>query len=184
MATTPTKLSPALAALHKELAIPADYAASCGLPMYEEPAELASIGVDLEGRERFLDARVAPQWRAMCAAAARANFCLQVVSAFRSIDYQADLFRHKRARGQTTAEVLCVNAAPGFSEHHSGRALDLTAPGYAALAEAFEASPEFGWLTENAGEFGFAMTYPRDNPWGIDYEPWHWCARDAVELPS
>ena len=28
--------------------------------------------------------------------------------------------------------------------------------------------------TGEAGAFGFSMTYPRDNPWGIIYEPWHW----------
>ena len=167
----------ALQVLHEELAIPSDYASVCGLPIVEEPAELASIGFDIEGRERFLAADSAPKWRALCAAAAAQNLCLQVVSAYRSIDYQADLFRNKLRRGLRIEDVLCVNAAPGFSEHHSGRALDLTTPGYEALSQGFETSPAFAWLTEHAKDFGFVMSYPRDNPWGIDYEPWHWCAR-------
>ena len=29
-------------------------------------------------------------------------------------------------------------------------------------------------LIANAGDFGFVMSYPRDNPHGIVYEPWHW----------
>ena len=31
------------------------------------------------------------------------------------------------------------------------------------------------WLVANAVRFGFALSYPRDNPHGIAYEPWHWC---------
>ena len=27
----------------------------------------------------------------------------------------------------------------------------------------------------NAGAHGFRLSYPRDNPHGIVYEPWHWC---------
>ena len=30
------------------------------------------------------------------------------------------------------------------------------------------------WLASHAGEFGFSMSYPRGNPHGIVYEPWHW----------
>ena len=72
-------------------------------------------------------------------------------------------------------EILEVSAAPGYSEHHSGRAIDLTAPGYAALEEEFENSPSFAWLRRNARRFGFALSYPRKNRHGIAYEPWHWC---------
>jgi D-alanyl-D-alanine carboxypeptidase len=33
-------------------------------------------------------------------------------------------------------------------------------------------------LQAEAAGFGFAMTYPRDNPWGIIYEPWHWSTKE------
>ena len=42
------------------------------------------------------------------------------------------------------------------------------------LEEEFERSDAFAWLTRRAGEFGFRMSYPRDNPHGVAYEPWHW----------
>ena len=35
-------------------------------------------------------------------------------------------------------------------------------------------TPAFAWLAANAGAHGFHMSYPRDNPHGIVYEPWHW----------
>ena len=71
-------------------------------------------------------------------------------------------------------DILKVSAAPGYSEHHSGRALDITTPGYDVLEEVFEASPAFRWLEKNASHYRFRLSYPRDNPHGVVYEPWHW----------
>jgi len=31
----------------------------------------------------------------------------------------------------------------------------------------------------NAGRFGFALSFPRDNAEGYVYEPWHGCYRPA-----
>src|SRR3546814_13583170 len=58
---------------------------------------------------------------------------LLLISAFRSIEFQAALVRDKLARGITIDEILMVNAPPGYSEHHSGRAIDIGARGIAPL---------------------------------------------------
>ena len=76
-----------------------------------------------------------------------------------------------------------MNAPPGFSEHHSGRALDLSTEGFAPLEEAFERSEAFKWLCGNGGRFGFTLSYPRGNRYGIVYEPWHWLYRNRKEHP-
>jgi D-alanyl-D-alanine carboxypeptidase len=111
----------------------------------------------------------------MRAAAARESVELQVVSAFRSADYQLGLLRRKLERGQSIRQILRVSAAPGYSEHHSGRALDLTSPGFKPLEEEFEHSAAYAWLSANAQRFGFRLSYPRENQHGIAFEPWHWC---------
>src|SRR5690606_38685754 len=67
-----------------------------------------------------------------------------------------------------------VNAAPGYSEHHGGDALDIGTTGESPAEESFEHTAAFAWLQAHAGRFGFALSYPRDNPHGITYEPWHW----------
>jgi D-alanyl-D-alanine carboxypeptidase len=72
------------------------------------------------------------------------------------------------------ADILQVNAAPGFSEHHSGRAIDIGAPGEPAAEPSFERTPAFNWLMQFAPAHGFRLSYPRNNPHGIAYEPWHW----------
>ena len=84
------------------------------------------------------------------------------------------ILARKRARGLGVDEILTVNAAPGFSEHHGGRALDIGTPGEPPAEDSFERTAAFDWLRAHAGAHGFTMSYPRDNPHGIVYEPWHW----------
>jgi D-alanyl-D-alanine carboxypeptidase len=76
------------------------------------------------------------------------------------------------------ADILKINAAPGYSEHHTGRALDLTTADSPPLEVGFETTQAYAWLVEHAGEHGFRLSYPRDNPHGINYEPWHWAFHD------
>ena len=160
--------------LHQELGIPADYGKSGGPPSYDEAQELVEVGPNLVGRMQRLAPAAAQQWQVMVDAAAADGVTLLIVSGFRSYEYQAALIRKKINAGQSITKILAVNAAPGHSEHHTGLAVDIATPGSRPLTEEFEDSRAFAWLGENAGRFGFSMSYPRDNPWGIIYEPWHW----------
>jgi D-alanyl-D-alanine carboxypeptidase len=160
--------------LHKELGIHADYARATGLQAFDEAVELVEVGPNLVGHMQRLTPQAGKRWADMVAAAAEANILLLIVSGFRGVDYQADLIRKKIAAGQQIRDILEVNTAPGFSEHHTGRAVDIATPGSRPLTEDFENTEAFQWLTAEAEKFGFSMTYPRDNPWGISYEPWHW----------
>jgi D-alanyl-D-alanine carboxypeptidase len=160
--------------LHEELGIPADYGKSGGPPVYEEAAELVEVGPNLVGRMQRLAPAAARRWAAMVEAAAGDGVNLLIVSGFRSYEYQAGLIRKKINAGQSITEILAVNAAPGHSEHHTGLAVVIATPGSRPLTEEFEGSAAFRWLGENAYRFDFKMSYPRDNPWGIIYEPWHW----------
>lgn len=152
----------------------AEYAGRTGLALVAEPDRLALAGFDRYRRPLWLRIDAARAWRRMHDAALRDRIVLEAISGYRSHDYQLGIFARKRARGLDIREILAVNAAPGFSEHHSGLALDIGAPDEPPAEERFEATPAFAWLTAHAGGFGFAMSYPRGNPHGIVYEPWHW----------
>lgn len=151
------------------------YADDSGLPLEAEPCVLHLAGRDRFGRPLWLRRGAAQGWRRMRQHAARDGVALDAISGFRSHAYQLGIFERKLARGLSVAEILKVNAAPGFSEHHSGHALDIGTPGDAPAEETFEATGAFAWLQAHAGGHGFALSYPRDNPHGIVYEPWHWC---------
>jgi D-alanyl-D-alanine carboxypeptidase len=160
--------------LHRDLGIPPDYATGRKLPHYAEATNLVDVGPNLVGRMQRLTPDAADRWQRMAAAAGNDRIRLLIVSGFRSFDYQAELIRKKLTAGQPIGEILRVNAAPGFSQHHTGSAVDVASPGSRPLTEDFENSEAFRWLTDNAARFGFSMTYPRNNIWGFVYEPWHW----------
>jgi D-alanyl-D-alanine carboxypeptidase len=151
-----------------------DYARRTGLALVAEPVRLALAGHDRYRRPLWLAFAAAAGWRRMQASALRDGIVLEAISGYRSHDYQLAIFTRKQARGQSLADILAVNAAPGFSEHHGGRALDIGAPGEPPAEESFERTDDFSWLQANAGPYGFEMSYPRGNPHGIVYEPWHW----------
>jgi D-alanyl-D-alanine carboxypeptidase len=157
------------------LGVPRDYAHIRQLRLQREPAQLVAIGNDIHGRTQWLQPRAARALARMREAAATAGAELQIVSAFRSIEYQLGIIERKRARGLGIDDILRVSAAPGYSEHHSGRCVDFTTPGFTALEEEFERSRAFRWLQRNATGYGFTLSYPRGNVHGIAYEPWHWC---------
>jgi len=160
--------------LHTELGIPADYGLDGQKPVYDEAVELVDVGPNLVGRMQRLTPETAASWQEMLTAARVDGIALMIVSGFRDFEYQASLIRKKINAGQALNEILVVNAAPGFSEHHTGRAVDIASPGTRPLTEEFERSEAFAWLERNAADYGFSMTYPRDNPEGFIYEPWHW----------
>ena len=165
-----------LATLHRSLGIPDNYGA--GLPCFDDDVELIDIGIDMFDRPQRLHPAAADSWQRMQAAARRDDIELQLVSAYRSIDYQVQVLRRKLDKGDDITAVLKSVAAPGYSEHHSGRAIDISTPGCEPLTEAFEQTAAFRWLSRQAGHHGFVLSYPRDNRYGFVYEPWHWAYHD------
>jgi D-alanyl-D-alanine carboxypeptidase len=145
------------------------------MPRCEEARDLRSVGSDSSGRDALLAPRAADAWLSMRQAAEQEGVRLLLVSAFRSIAQQRAILQAKLASGLSWADILVVNAYPGFSEHHTGRAIDVGTPEDKGLSEAFEATKQFAWLSSNAGRFRFFLSYPRGNRFGIAYEPWHWC---------
>lgn len=168
-----------LAALHRELGVPPFYPVERSLEPQPEAREsdLVLIAQNAEGRPIRLLPAAATAWTRLRDAAAQEGIILVPVSGFRSVARQAQIIRAKRAAGQSIDAILRYVAAPGFSEHHTGRALDIADRPDSDLDESFEAAPAYAWLARRAGEFQFYLSYPRGNPHGIGYEPWHWCWR-------
>ncbi|WP_150467362.1 D-alanyl-D-alanine carboxypeptidase family protein [Francisella sp. SYW-9] len=139
-------------------------------------SELVSAGKDFFGRDLFLEHATYKAWLTLKEAAKIDQVELFIVSGFRSYEYQQKIIDRKLANGQTLEQITKVNALPGQSEHHTGRAIDLTtADEKEVLTEEFEKTKAFKWLTKNASKFGFKMSFPPKNKYGFIYEPWHWC---------
>jgi len=155
------------------------------LPYKEAPAsELQPITPDSQIQLR---AAAAKQFQAMSAAAAQAGVTLVPISGFRSVaDQQHVFFDVKAERGQVVTQRAEVSAPPGYSEHHTGYAVDLGDGNTPAtnLSPEFENTAAFKWLHKNAPYYSFELSFPKGNPQGVNYEPWHWRFvgdRDSLE---
>ena len=144
-------------------------------PYKEAPLnELAPITADGSIKLRKSAAEAFNQ---MQAAARSEGINLVVISGFRSIKDQDYLFFEVKAeRGQTASTRASVSAPPGYSEHHTGYAVDIGDAGVPAtnLSPDFENTPAYKWLEANAAHYSFEISFPRNNPQGVSYEPWHW----------
>ena len=157
------------------LQIPLDIIKARSLVLQPEAEELVVVECGDDGREHRLVPAAAEAWLKMSSAARADGVVFKIVSAFRSVDRQAEIVRAKLARGLSLDAILCVSAPPGYSEHHTGRAVDVTTDGVASLELEFEDTGAYRWLSGNAHSFGFTLSFPRQNPYGYAYEPWHWC---------
>ena len=144
------------------------------LTLFTDAADLTVAHVSRSGREHLLIPAAAEQWGCMREIADKEGVVLVMISGYRGFDRQLQLIQEKLAEGHHVDEILSVMAPPGCSEHHTGRAVDVGTPGCEPLSENFEHTDAFQWLSSRAEEYGFRMSYPRNNRMGYRYEPWHW----------
>ena len=115
---------------------------------------------------------VYPYITAMVAAAQADGVDLRVWSPFRSYATQNDLFKKQVNRvGGDEEKAATVVARPGTSEHNTGLCADFN-----MASDAFENTPMYTWMCENAEDYGFILRYPKDKQpiTGVIYESWHW----------
>ncbi len=106
-----------------------------------------------------------------------------VCSAYRTIEYQTELFENyidkRLAEGWTYEDAFYKArtriAIPGASEHHTGLAVDIVSKTHQQLDDAQADTKEAIWLAEHCAEYGFILRYPegKEDITGIEYESWH-----------
>lgn len=105
---------------------------------------------------------------------------LLIFSGYRSPAYQATVFLYWLERNDWDFQAVLKQAALlGYSQHALP---DHTAVDFCSVYDDpegnslkhFDQTPEFEWLTAHAKRFDFHLSYPKDNEWGVRYEPWHW----------
>lgn len=159
-----------LALVNKQFSLPGDY----------QPVDLVRPNVSFsfgnqDVEKSYLRKEAAEKLEEMFNAAKLENIHLFAVSGYRSYNRQVEVFANAVAR-QGEEEAMKVVAVPGYSEHQTGLAMDISAPsvGY-DLVEEFGQTAEGKWLRENAHRFGFILRYPKgkEHITGYSYEPWH-----------
>ena len=109
--------------------------------------------------------------------AAEKGISLKLLSGYRSIDLQRDIFyENKSIRNQTAIERSRDSAPPGYSEHSTGYAIDVGDGNYpnTHFEVEFEQTPAFKFMKRFASKYHFVLSFPPNNKQGVTYEPWHW----------
>lgn len=118
------------------------------------------IYVDVDARDAFVR---------MAQAADADSIVLIVDSGYRSATYQARIITEHMKEGQKFADITRYVAPPGYSDHETGRTVDMV-----PSDPSFARTDAYRWLVQRAGEFGFEENFPKDTTGLSLWEPWHW----------
>ena len=106
---------------------------------------------------------------------------IRLSSAYRSPAFQVLVLSYNVRRDNfDLPATLSRVTLPGYSEHGliSNGAIDIQLAKQvyvrADRVSAFAESDEYAWLIEHAASFGFTLSYPAGNSYGVPFEPWHW----------
>ena len=138
-----------------------------------KPNNLVTVLAE-HGYPNKIRADVYEEFKKMYNAAKSDNVSIFIASPYRSYSDQNALYTYYvNTDGKKNADTY--SARPGFSEHHTGLAMDLI-PQYGLDLDTFENSDGFNWMQENAYKYGFILRYPKDKEYitGYIYEPWHY----------
>ena len=137
----------------------------------------------IEGTQ-MVDSRCAADLEDMLRGCRAAGNSPLIVSSYRDWSQQEELYQNKvselMAQGldRETAEADAKShaAAPGYSEHQLGLAVDIVDEGYTALDEKQADTAAQQWLMENCWQYGFILRYPegKSEITGVEYQPWHY----------
>lgn len=149
-----------------------------------EPVSAAELSSEDKDRVQAVDQSAYQPLSDMFAAARQAGVPLNMVSGFRSLRLQDDLFEIlvEQYRNAGMSEEDSIKKAniertfPGTSEHNTGLCFDLSSEGDWTLTVGFENTAQFKWLSEHAADYGFILRFPKDKEdiTEIMYEPWHY----------
>ena len=100
------------------------------------------------------------------------NVHLMVNSSYRSYKDQELIYNSYKNISLNYADSYA--ARPGYSEHQTGLALDITSLEHKGQKE-FKESEEYKWLKDNCYKYGFVLRYPegKENITGYNTESWH-----------
>ena len=145
------------------------------LPSDFAPDDLVKLPNDLTAESQQLRERAAEATEEMFKAAEDDGVTLQVVSSYRSFEYQQRIYNsYLDEFGDDATDAM--SARPGYSEHQTGLAMDVDTPdGDDTLTSAFGDTEAGQWLADHAHEYGFVIRFPEDQEeiTGFQYEPWH-----------
>ncbi|OHA16445.1 MAG: hypothetical protein A2830_03185 [Candidatus Taylorbacteria bacterium RIFCSPHIGHO2_01_FULL_44_110] len=142
---------------------------------YYAPARLVEIPTDYsysDSKTLKLQTDIWLHLKQMLDDAKDAGITMYVFSAYRSFNEQSTLKKdYEIIYGAGSANSF--SADQGYSEHQLGTTVDLITTGLGGILDGFDKTKAYTWLLSNAYQYGFVISYPKDNAFYV-FEPWHW----------
>ena len=149
--------------VNKHIYLPSDYV----------PKNLEAIDSKYADENKLLVSSARIAFEEMASNAKSNNLNIRAISAYRSYEYQENLYnKYVKLDGIDKADTYSARA--GYSEHQTGLVVDVDniKLGY----EQFESTDEFKWMINNSYKYGFILRYPegKNDITGYNYEAWHY----------
>ena len=143
------------------------------LPTNYIPNNLEEMNIKYSSSTRMLVYEAKESFERMCQAANDTNLKIRAISAYRSYEYQEQLYNNYISKDPQDL-VDTYSARPGYSEHQTGLVVDID--NIKTDYENFESTEEFKWMQDNAHLYGFILRYPKqkEDITGYQYESWHY----------
>lgn len=141
------------------------------LPDKYEPEDLTVLSSKYnKGTNSSMRKEAAQQFMKMADGAMLDGIIIKNASAYRSFDYQVNLYnKYVQRDGKEMADIYSARA--GYSEHQTGLCTDIN-----TIDSSFDNTAEANWLKDNAYKYGFILRFPKDKEdiTGYKYESWHY----------
>lgn len=135
--------------------------------------EKGSLGWNMQ-KDVYICKKVAVAYNEMSKEAAKENVYMRVTQGYRSYDEQKNIIKELvKQKGQ---EEAFKQAAPvGFSEHHTGLAIDIGGMKKSDGTYVTSNTEVYKWIEKNCYKFGFMIKNlkGKEHITGTKHEPWH-----------
>lgn len=148
--------------VNKSISLPDDYI----------PDNLVRINSKYADRDLYLVKEANTNLEKMLDEAKSNNLDIRVISAYRSYDYQKNLYNKYYKKDGDLANTYSAKA--GHSEHQTGLCIDID--NRKTNYENFASTEEYKWMIDNSYKYGFILRYPenKESITGYQYESWHY----------
>lgn len=133
-----------------------------------------STGGAASGRNEKLNNDAASSFEKMRSDAAKEGINLYALSGYRSKEEQTTLWNQQVAKQGSEEAAAKISAPPGYSEHHTGYAIDIGTSPSTDLSSSFESTPAYKWVQQNGKRYGFEQSFTGQPGQGADEEAWHY----------
>ena len=131
---------------------------------------MVKLDSECSNGENYLHSEAAEMFVNLCKAAKKEGYSVLANYTYRDFDTQQSIWdQYLKMYGQSYNDKYVTQ--PGFSEHHTGLAIDVKS----GNGDVFKKTKEYTWMIENSYKYGYIHRYQasKEAITGISSEAWH-----------